>query len=459
LWRIIRITLVLLPLGLVIGEYIRLDRAADQALRDALAETDRLDPGWRLDELEAKRQIVLPEENSAPQILKAKALVLPDWWKDVHDLQVDSFAPERQMSGKQLEALRNAMERVREAVAEAVRLADMPRGRFPTVVRQNGPWDNPYVQSHEAGSIGYLLGHEIDLRVQEGDADGALISCRAMLNAGRAIGDEPRLWSQQLRIVEQHAAVLKMERTLAQGEPSEATLEALQRLLADEDRHPAMLTGLRGERATADLIMQALQDGSNLTGSFLQVQRGSAAVATPPRHDELSMIASGSLKGQRAALLRVHSDLVQAAKLPPDQMNKRLQQVMSGLQRFRSPAAVWLFVYPPQVQRNEQYALLRSAVVALAVERYRRQQDRWPDTLDALVPSFLPDVPLDPQDGQRLRYRQLLDGVVIYSVGPDLTDNGGNLDRQGRAGGGTDIGVRLWDVNRRRQPPGPETPN
>ena len=76
-----------------------------------------------------------------------------------------------------------------------------------------------------------------------------------------------------------------------------------------------------------------------------------------------------------------------------------------------------------------------------------------------LVPEHLPQVPMDPHDGKRLRYRRLPEGVVIYSVGPDLTDNGGNLNRQNRAGGGTDIGVQLWDIKRRRQPAGPETPN
>jgi ABC-type transport system involved in multi-copper enzyme maturation permease subunit len=461
LGRAVRITLVFLPLGLLIGEYFHLDEAADLALRDALAETDRLDPGWRLGELEAKRAIVPPEQNAALQVLKAKELVPADWWKDEQELSVGSAVPERQLSSKQFDALRKGMERVKAARVEAGRLADMLRGRFPTPVRIAGPWwDSRYPHSQETRFIGNLLMHDVDLRVQEGDADGALVSCRALLNAGLAIGDEPNFWSQQFRLGLQHDAVQKMERVLAQGEPTEANLEALQRLLADEDRYPAMLIALRGERAFADLIMQSLQESKNLTHGFLQPQRGPAAVPPLPHRDELAMIASGSLKAQRAGLLRAYSDLVQAAKLPPDKMNTRMQQVMAGLRlSSSSPAAIWFFVYPGQFQRGQQHALVRSAVAALAVERYRLQYGLWPDTLDMLVPSFLPEVPLDPHDGKRLRYRRLPDGVVIYSVGPDLTDNGGNLDRQNRLGGGTDIGVRLWDVHRRRQPAAAETPN
>jgi hypothetical protein len=107
----------------------------------------------------------------------------------------------------------------------------------------------------------------------------------------------------------------------------------------------------------------------------------------------------------------------------------------------------------------------------LAAERYRRTHGRWPGSLDDLVPGLLSQVPTDPYDGNPLRYRRLADGVVIYAVGPDGHDDGGKLDRTGfalRQGGeskGVDLGVRLWDPDRRRRPapappptPGPQQP-
>ena len=296
----------------------------------------------------------------------------------------------------------------------------MPRGRFPATIRDSGPWPRISTGSHVAGSIANLLGHDIDVRAQEGDADGALVSCRALLNASRAIGDEPQLWSQILRTDLQQKAILKMERTLAQGEPTEATLEALQRLLADDDRLPALLIALRGERALADLMLEGIGKGHHLD-LYFQAKRGTAAIAPLPRNEELGMIASGSLKAQRVRLLRFYTDLVEAAKLPPQQMNARVAQVMTNLGASSQPAVVWAFLNPMQVRRAQQNnGLVRSAVVALAAERYRRQHGAWPPTLDALVPAFLPEVPVDPHDGKRLRYRRLTAGVVIYSVGQDM---------------------------------------
>ena len=50
-----------------------------------------------------------------------------------------------------------------------------------------------------------------------------------------------------------------------------------------------------------------------------------------------------------------------------------------------------------------------------------------PDTerLEELVPQFLPSVPLDPYDGQPLRYKRLPAGFVVYSIGADGRDDGG----------------------------------
>jgi hypothetical protein len=41
--------------------------------------------------------------------------------------------------------------------------------------------------------------------------------------------------------------------------------------------------------------------------------------------------------------------------------------------------------------------------------------------------------------------RRVTDGVVVYSIGPDRTDNQGTLNRAWSPPGGTDIGMQLWE--------------
>lgn len=65
--------------------------------------------------------------------------------------------------------------------------------------------------------------------------------------------------------------------------------------------------------------------------------------------------------------------------------------------------------------------------IALAVIRYQRQHGKLPESLNELVPEFLPEIPLDPIDHRPLRYQRRDDGFIVYSVGTNQIDNGGQL--------------------------------
>ncbi len=56
-------------LGLLVGLYVHLSAAADRELRDALADADRLDAGWRREDLEAARAPVPDDRNAALIVL------------------------------------------------------------------------------------------------------------------------------------------------------------------------------------------------------------------------------------------------------------------------------------------------------------------------------------------------------------------------------------------------------
>jgi hypothetical protein len=69
----------------------------------------------------------------------------------------------------------------------------------------------------------------------------------------------------------------------------------------------------------------------------------------------------------------------------------------------------------------------RLALAAIALKRFELRQAEFPASLKALVPDFIASVPLDPMSGRSLKYR-LLDNhhFLLYSVGEDGRDNGGN---------------------------------
>ncbi|HPF37561.1 MAG TPA: hypothetical protein P5081_08530 [Phycisphaerae bacterium] len=74
----------------------------------------------------------------------------------------------------------------------------------------------------------------------------------------------------------------------------------------------------------------------------------------------------------------------------------------------------------------------RAFVAAIACERFRQKHDRWPETLNAIVPEFLDDVPIDLFDGNRIRYATIPEGIKTWSIGKDRVDDGGDVMRLNR---------------------------
>jgi hypothetical protein len=77
----------------------------------------------------------------------------------------------------------------------------------------------------------------------------------------------------------------------------------------------------------------------------------------------------------------------------------------------------------------------RLIITALALERFRSRHGSYPQTLPELSPELLQNPPVDFMDGQPLRYHLLADGhFLLYSVGSDCIDNGGEMPPSTRQG-------------------------
>jgi hypothetical protein len=79
------------------------------------------------------------------------------------------------------------------------------------------------------------------------------------------------------------------------------------------------------------------------------------------------------------------------------------------------------------------------ARVGLALAAHKADSGDWPESLDALSPEYLRAVPADRFAGRPLVYRRHDGGYLLYSVGPNLEDDGG--DDEGS--GADDMAVRV----------------
>ncbi len=86
----------------------------------------------------------------------------------------------------------------------------------------------------------------------------------------------------------------------------------------------------------------------------------------------------------------------------------------------------------------------RSMVIAaIAIKRHTLRHGSPPESLSALVPAFLAEVPVDFMDGKPVRYHRIEDGTfMLYSVGEDGKDDGGDLAYTKKGSSSSDLWAR-----------------
>ena len=84
---------------------------------------------------------------------------------------------------------------------------------------------------------------------------------------------------------------------------------------------------------------------------------------------------------------------------------------------------------PSLAKKSQSDAQLQATRVILALRAYQLAHGKLPADLNALVPEFLDAVPADDFDGQPLRYAP--NRKIVYSVGANLKDDGGNESHTG----------------------------
>jgi hypothetical protein len=443
---------VALLVALSISQHYLHSSHARSRMAQSLAELDESDPGWRLEDLQKARPELLDEENSALVVLAAHKAVpkgLPD-----HKVmeRFDRLPPPPELlDAESARLLKEQLTPLKAALAEARKLADMPNGRHNLVLAAN-PYATPIPHAQQTRNIASLLHHDALNLAQQGEAGEALRSCQAALNAGRSLDDEPFMITQLVRMACIALAADRAERVLALGQPPVEDLARLQALVEQEEAHPSARVGLRGERAMIHIVLSGLADGSMPTSVLLDRMGGQDWMDRMV----IQWDARGRARQDHPKVMELMGKAIDNTRLPDHEqpaaekaLNREIHELASHsyLLRLTLPA---MGKFTEAARRKK--AQVRCLMTVLAVERYRRDKGDWPARLDDLAPKLLKKVPLDPYDGKPLRYVRVADGVIVYSVGADGIDNGGNIDRTNPVAPGTDIGFQLWDVKHRRQP-------
>jgi hypothetical protein len=467
---------VLALVGLLIG-WLVVRSTTNSRFAKAVAVADRQDPGgWRLAELEANRFQPPTGANPADRVMEVVALLPPNPFKPSGEGSASDDQEEpvlligdvlerlgegpsnRRLDEKSRAALSSGLDELREALDVAHPLAETGEGRFPLQYAFN-PINTLLPDIQNSRDVARLLKLDSAWHALDGDLAGALESVRATLGVARAIGDEPILISQLVRMAIGGVALESTEFVLGQGEASDDALAAVQEQFATEAAQPIILQAMKGERAMNSDLIEKLESGQLDIGSL-------SGPGSGPRGRGVFYNPAGRLffRHNRALMLELMNQACEIAALPVQEQRVRWQALERQMEsdretRIKQLAGTLVYLLAPAISSAGEAEIrrvsqLNSMIVLLAAERHRITQGDWPKSVDALKP-FLPGgrIPIDPYANQPILIRRVEDGFLAYSTSLDRTDDGGQIDDIRRyQDPGQDLGFRLWDVDHRGLP-------
>ena len=268
-----------------------------------------------------------------------------------------------------------------------------------------------------------------------GNPDAAFADSQAALAMGEAVRSEPILIAGLVRLACLEIAMPPLWEGLARGQWSAAQLERFQARLGRINLVEEMLHNLRGERAFSIAAIDLMKHDPEALDMGGEDGTGIGALRYMP---------SGWFYQNQLGIARMYQETYPT--LDPTRRTVGLAQVSQTMTNFEkqlqsmSPYTIFAKMLIPAVNKAVEktaraQATMSLATVACALERHRLSAREYPDRLDALAPRFLESLPLDPVNGEPLKYRRTDDGrFLLYSVGLNRKDDGGTpaADKKGK---------------------------
>jgi hypothetical protein len=255
-------------------------------------------------------------------------------------------------------------------------------------------------------------------------------SVEAILALGDSLAKEPITRSQFYRMNFNRRAVVTLEIMLNRGAMPEAELNRLSDAFRNSEQTSDLTGAFSGELCRGlvldvNFVAEILyRDTEGFASGIRKELMKLAVIATDRAYADKTFYVS-SLRTYLAAAKNAYPLRLQ---MIDGLIDRKYRQAKSRLYPVSAYLLPWLGSIVPSDAEN--IARLRAAQTVLAIERYRHRHDsKLPEKLSDLCPELLGHVPQDPFDGRPLRFKVLPDGFVVYSIGKDLQDNGGQTQK------------------------------
>ncbi len=285
-------------------------------------------------------------------------------------------------------------------------------------------------------------------KAAHGDLRGAAEDVAAISGAARHLSREPMLISFVSAVALEFKAAETLDAILASRDPAPGDVEPLLRVARNSYR-PALQRAVQMERAMvlsffsgcSGWDMDTLEIMQSMDGADVPLFPGFASSLVNVFMCRSELEEFSSRMGEISALLSE----------PYSRNHARWKELGSARKRFECGGLLAKLMIPNFIILGDRPPMGDTArgmhAAVAAVSAYKAAEGKYPSSMRDLCPRFLRNAPLDPFDGGTLRLAPSGSGVVIYSVGPDMKDDGGRLLPWTSTEDPGDLGVRIGCVN------------
>ncbi len=444
---------------------------AEKLYNEVSTYLDKTDPHWRWEEILERRPQLEDSNNSAPLILEIAKLIPEEVWEranwnnsepdpvvKIYELEPNSI-PNKELIDQldlKLELAAPALQKMRD-------LANAPiQGKYFI------EWgDLPYSAKRSELSLIKNTSNLIEIdtlkNIIEGDIDQALTGIQSQIIVARSLNPPIDGVSLSVRNFVFGKTVQLLERVIAHSQTETLKLAQIRSLIELElkDSNQILLDALRGDRA---MSFHTLGLAANQKMSLRGMSGFDSSQKSYFNALKHWLLLQARLITCQSIATSESTRIIETIALPKNKrlekfhiIEKEIKEVAANISpRWQGLGYISIGGLIMATNIHQRVTTkLEITNLAIAAELFRLENNRWPGSLKELVPNQINEIPMDRYSGEKMKMKTLVDGIIIYSVGEDLKDDGGIIKRisyeeeDENSEIGEDLGFRLWDLDRR----------
>jgi hypothetical protein len=327
-----------------------------------------------------------------------------------------------------------------DTVLEHLRQASLrPESRFPLDYDDEDPAEIllPHLAALKRCSL--ILRLRALAELENGQSDKALDDVKLSLRLADAMKTEPFIITHLVRIAILQITLQPIWEGLAGHKWSDAQLVELDSALKNLNFLADYQLSVRGERVMHIKVLNWMEQKRSRYWNIEDMVDSDeqAVINNFGKAVEIYLMPKGWYYQNALTIARLDQNWILPAADEAQQTisPKMISQAKATIDSSLKPGVFSLFarLLVPALENYSKKAAygqneVSLARAAIALERYRLARGEYPETLEALAPQFIAQVPHDIIGGQPLKYRHEANGqFILYSIGWNETDDGGVL--------------------------------